>query len=579
MIKAYNTMTGRKEALNPRDEGKIGMYVCGPTVYNYIHVGNGRAYLTFDIIKRYLLYQGYKVTHVQNFTDVDDKIINRAAEEGTTPEELARRYEEAFKRDMVSLNVLPPDVTPRATEYVGKMADMIAVLQEKGHAYEVDGDVYFSIESFPEYGKLSKRSPEDMRAGERVEVDQRKRHPADFALWKSAKPGEPSWDSPWGRGRPGWHIECSTMSLEHLGMGFDIHGGGQDLIFPHHENEIAQSEAYSGESPFVRHWMHNGFVNISEEKMSKSLGNIVTVHEIVEKYHPDVLRMLVLQTHYRNPIDFGPEALDEAKRAYERLENCVFALSEFLGREGGVVAPARSQREVELSGLLQDTERRFEEAMDDDFNTARALGVAFELVKELNTYLDEQATFPTPAGVIMAGFGQETLLKLCQVLGLFAPLKEAEEEAYQCEGAEGEKAGRPGDHGPRGQVAPSPGGGTHRPAGGTALPRPRRQGLGVRRLHPRAPGGEGRQDRGPPRRRPLEDLTLKPAPPLSPSPWQGTAPPSPRGPAGTASRGPARPGAGKPGPGMRDMPGRAGPSPAGPGSIRRPARNRRTGPA
>ncbi len=449
MIKAYNTMTGRKEELRPREEGRIGMYVCGPTVYNYIHAGNGRAYLTFDVIKRYLLHRGYAVTHVQNFTDVDDKIINRAAEEGTTPEELARRYEEEFKRDMVSLNVLPPDVTPRATAYVEKMAEMIAALVGKGHAYEVDGDVYFSVESFPQYGKLSKRSLEDMRAGERVEVDERKRHPADFALWKSAKPGEPSWDSPWGRGRPGWHIECSTMSLEHLGMGFDIHGGGQDLIFPHHENEIAQSEAYSGSSPFVRHWMHNGFVNISDEKMSKSLGNIVTVREIVEKYPPDALRMLVLQTHYRSPIDFGPEALEEAKRAYERLENCLFALGEFLDREG-ITAPARSEREVELTGFLLEVERRFEEAMDDDFNTARALGAVFELARELNTYLDEQALFATPAGTIMAGQGRDVLLKLCRVFGLFSPLDEAGVRAYGLAAAEGEAreaaepAARPG---------------------------------------------------------------------------------------------------------------------------------------
>jgi cysteinyl-tRNA synthetase len=338
--------------------------------------------------------------------------------------------------------VLPPDVTPRATEYIEKMVKMIAGLEEKGHAYAVDGDVYFSITSFKDYGKLSGRSLDEMRAGERVAVDERKRHPMDFALWKSAKPGEPAWDSPWGPGRPGWHIECSTMSLEHLGMGFDIHGGGRDLIFPHHENEIAQSEAWSGESPFVRYWVHNGFVNISEEKMSKSLGNVITVHEIAERYNPDVLRMLVLQTHYRNPIDFGPEALDEARRAYERLENCVFALTEFLARDSAA-APARTQREVELSGFLQDTEGRFEEAMDDDFNTARALGVIFDLVKELNTYLDELAVFSTPAGAIMAELGRETLLKLCRVLGLFAPLKETEEDAYQREAGDGKKPAAP----------------------------------------------------------------------------------------------------------------------------------------
>ncbi len=436
MIKLYNTMDGRKVEFQPRREGEVGMYVCGPTVYNYIHVGNGRAYLTFDVIKRYLRYRGYQVTHVQNFTDVDDKIINRAAEENTTPAELARRYENAFKRDMISLNVLPPEVTPRATEYVGKMVAMIGVLVEKGHAYDVDGDVYFAIDSFPSYGKLSKRSLEDMRAGERVSVDGRKRHPMDFALWKSAKPGEPAWESPWGPGRPGWHIECSTMSLEHLGMGFDLHGGGQDLIFPHHENEIAQSEAYSGESPFVRYWVHNGFVNISEEKMSKSLGNIITVHEIAGKYNPDVLRMLVLQTHYRNPIDFGPEALEEAKRAYERLENCAFALSEFLSREGVMTAPARTEREIKLGDFLAEAERRFEEAMDDDFNTARALGVIFDLVKEINTYLKEMDALPTPASTIIAGQCRDALLKLCRVLGLFSPLSDEEAAAWRLEGGE-----------------------------------------------------------------------------------------------------------------------------------------------
>ncbi len=429
-------MSGRKEELRTRREGEVGMYVCGPTVYNFIHVGNGRAYLVFDIIKRYLRYKGYRVLHVQNFTDVDDKIIGRAAEEGISPEEVARRYEEAFREDMRRLRVLPPDVTPRATEYVEKMVRVIEALVEKGHAYEAEGDVYFSVTSFPGYGKLSGRNLEDMRAGERVEVDPRKRHPLDFALWKRAKPGEPAWDSPWGPGRPGWHIECSTMSLEHLGMGFDIHGGGQDLIFPHHENEIAQSEAYTGEEPFVRYWLHNGFVNISEEKMSKSLGNIVLVRDILERYDPDVLRMLVLQTHYRSPIDFGPQALEEAKRAYGRLEDCLFALSEYLQQKEQVTSPARTQREVELTGFFMEAEERFEEAMDDDFNTARALGVIFELVKALNTYLDEQAVMATPAGKIIAGQGRDLLLKLCQVLGLFSPLQEEEEDLYGCGGDE-----------------------------------------------------------------------------------------------------------------------------------------------
>ncbi|MGQ9475378.1 MAG: cysteine--tRNA ligase [Actinomycetota bacterium] len=439
-LKVYNTMTRRKEDFVPREEGKVSMYVCGPTVYNYIHVGNGRAYLVFDVIRRYLMHKGYQVFCVQNFTDVDDKIIARAREEGKTPEEVARFYEQAFLEDMRALGVLPPEVTPRATETIPRMLEMIQGLVDKGYAYAVDGDVFFSVERFPSYGKLSGRTLEEMRAGERVEVDERKRHPMDFALWKSAKPGEPAWDSPWGKGRPGWHIECSAMSLHYLGMGFDIHGGGQDLIFPHHENEIAQSEAYTGQEPFVRYWIHNGFVNIREEKMSKSLGNIILVREILRKYPADVVRMLTLQTHYRSPIDFGPEALEEARRAYERLENCLFALNSFLAKPPSRVAPVRTQREVELSDSFFEYERRFEEAMDDDFNTARAMGVIFELVKDLNAYLAEQEKYPTPASPIITGLGRDLLLKLCRVLGLFQPAEEAEEECLPVKGEREEKS-------------------------------------------------------------------------------------------------------------------------------------------
>lgn len=442
-LKIYNTMTRRKEEFRTREEGKVAMYVCGPTVYNYIHVGNGRAYLVFDVIRRYLLYKGYQVYYVQNFTDVDDKIIARAREEGKTPEEIARFYGQAFLEDMRALRVMPPDVTPRATETIPRMLEMVQGLVEKGYAYVVDGDVYFSVEKFPGYGKLSGRSLEEMRAGERVEVDERKRHPMDFALWKSSKPGEPAWDSPWGKGRPGWHIECSAMSLHYLGMGFDIHGGGQDLIFPHHENEIAQAEAYTGREPFVRYWVHNGFVNIREEKMSKSLGNIILVREILKKYPADVVRMLALQTHYRSPIDFGPEALEDAARAYERLENCLFALNSFLAKPSSGTTPVRTQREVELSDSFFDFERRFEEAMDDDFNTARAMGVIFEMVKELNAYLAEQESFRTPAAPIIAGLGRDLLLKLCRVLGLFLPAEEGREKCGE-ETAEGGEEKAPG---------------------------------------------------------------------------------------------------------------------------------------
>ncbi|MDY6796550.1 MAG: cysteine--tRNA ligase [Actinomycetota bacterium] len=428
-IRVYNTMARAKESFIPREEGKVAMYVCGPTVYNYIHVGNGRAYLVFDVIKRYLAYKGYEVFCVQNFTDVDDKIIKRSQEEGKSPQEIARVYEKAFLDDMRALNIDPPDIAPRATETIPQMIEMIEGLVAGEHAYVVDGDVYFSVESFDGYGKLSGRTLEEMRAGERVEVDTRKHHPMDFALWKASKPGEPAWDSPWGQGRPGWHIECSAMSLEHLGMDFDIHGGGQDLIFPHHENEIAQSEAYTGREPFVRYWLHNGFVKIREEKMSKSLGNIILVREILKRYLPDVIRLLALQTHYRSPIDFGTEALDEAGRAYERMENCLFALGEFLNRKETMAAPVRTQLEVELSDSFFDIQRRFEEAMDDDFNTAKALGVIFELVKELNSYLDEQERYQTPASQMVATQGRDLLLKLCRMLGMFSPAPPEEKEA------------------------------------------------------------------------------------------------------------------------------------------------------
>lgn len=431
----YNTMGRRKEPFQPREEGKVSMYVCGPTVYNYIHVGNGRAYLVFDVIRRYLAFKGYEVNCVQNFTDIDDKIINRANQEGKTTTEIASFYEEAFLEDMKSLNIQPPSIMPRATETIPDMIEIMAGLVDKGYAYVSKGDVYFSVGKFKDYGKLSGRTPDELREGEIVEVvDPLKRNAMDFALWKASKPDEPSWDSPWGPGRPGWHIECSAMSLKYLGMGFDIHGGGQDLIFPHHENEIAQSEAYTGERPFVRYWMHNGFVNIMEEKMSKSLGNVMLIRDIITHYPQDVIRLLVLQSHYRTPIDFGPDALEEAQRAFERIENCVFALEGFLSNIHSKVAPVRTEREIALIDLFFDVERRFEEAMDDDFNTARAMGVIFELVKELNTFVDEQQVLQSPGGPIVANQGMDVLLKLCRILGLFEPAAaECEETAAEWE--------------------------------------------------------------------------------------------------------------------------------------------------
>ncbi|MDH7480064.1 MAG: cysteine--tRNA ligase, partial [Syntrophomonadaceae bacterium] len=303
-LRVSNTLARQKEEFISREPGKVGMYVCGPTTYNYIHLGNARPIVVFDTIRRYLRYRGYQVFYVQNFTDIDDKIINRAREENDDPASLAQRYIEEYFEDADALNVLRADVHPRVSEHLPEIREMISVLLNKGFAYRVDGDVYFDVDRFAGYGKLSGRSREEIMVGARVEVDERKRNPMDFALWKEAKPGEPAWDSPWGPGRPGWHIECSAMSLKYLGAGFDIHGGGSDLIFPHHENEIAQSEAYAGKEPFARYWLHNGFITVNQEKMSKSLGNFFLVRDIRQQFPPEVIRFYLLSTHYRSPLDF-----------------------------------------------------------------------------------------------------------------------------------------------------------------------------------------------------------------------------------------------------------------------------------
>ncbi|HHW42757.1 MAG TPA: cysteine--tRNA ligase, partial [Desulfotomaculum sp.] len=309
----YNTLTKKKELFVPRQAGRVDMYVCGPTTYNFIHLGNARPLVFFDTVRRYFQYRGYRVKYIQNFTDVDDKIINRAREEGVDALALSRKYINEYFKDADALNVRRADVHPQVTGHIPEIIDLIAALMEKGAAYEVDGDVYFAISAFPEYGKLSGRTLEEMQAGARVEVDPRKKHPMDFALWKAARAGEPSWDSPWGKGRPGWHIECSAMALKYLGYSFDIHGGGFDLVFPHHENEIAQAEAATGR-PFVRYWMHNGFITVNQEKMSKSLGNFFLVREILNKFPPEVVRFFLLSTHYRSPLDFDDEKMAAAGR-------------------------------------------------------------------------------------------------------------------------------------------------------------------------------------------------------------------------------------------------------------------------
>ena len=380
-LKVYNTLTKEKEIFIPAEPGKVKIYVCGVTPYNHPHIGNARPFIIWDVVHRYFERQGLSVTHIQNFTDVDDKIINTAAKEGVTWDELADRYIRAYFEVMDSLNVRRVGLYPRVSGHMQEIIDMVRVLVDNGHAYVMDGDVYFSVQDFETYGKLSGRSLDDMKAGARVEVDDRKRHPMDFALWKSAKPGEPSWESPWGAGRPGWHIECSAMSHKYLGCGFDFHGGGSDLIFPHHENEVAQSEAFAGCSPFVRYWVHNGFVTVNSEKMSKSLGNFFLVKDILVHFRPMVLRFFILSTHYRSPLDFSDERLTEAEKAWSRLVSGVQGAKQLLQQTSG---QASGQPAAELREAVATARTEYEAAMADDFNTALAISTLFALTKTLN---------------------------------------------------------------------------------------------------------------------------------------------------------------------------------------------------
>ena len=382
-MKVYNTMNRRKEELKPVKEGKIGMYVCGVTVYDFCHIGHARSILVFDMIYRHLKRRFKEVVYVRNFTDVDDKIIKRANEEGKSYKEIAERYIEAFYEDVDALGTLRPDVEPKATEHIPEMIELIKRLEEKGFAYVIDGDVYYEVRKFPGYGKLSGRSLEEMMAGARIEIDEKKKDPLDFALWKASKPGEPWWDSPWGKGRPGWHIECSAMSMKYLGETFDIHGGGMDLIFPHHENEIAQSEAATGK-PFVMYWLHNGFVKIKGEKMSKSLGNIILIRDILKKYDAELLRLFLLKTHYRSPIDFTFDALEKEKESLDRLYRAKEKAEELIKEKEEALKGESKQIMEHLRKLLDE----FEEAMDDDFNTALALGKLYDAVREFNRFID-----------------------------------------------------------------------------------------------------------------------------------------------------------------------------------------------
>ena len=380
----YNTATRKKEPFHPREERKVGMYVCGVTVYDFSHIGHARAAIVFDVIFRYLQYRGYEVTYVRNYTDVDDKIINKANREGVDAKTIAERYIREYDRDMEALNVQKPSFTPRATEHIEEMVSMIERLVKNGYGYEMEGDVYYEVKKFKPYGKLSGKNIEELESGARVEVDDRKRDPLDFALWKASKPGEPSWDCPWGTGRPGWHIECSVMSQRFLGDTFDIHGGGADLIFPHHENEIAQSEGATGK-PFVRYWIHNGFVNINQEKMSKSLGNIFTIREILEHYHPEAVRLFLLSHHYRSPVDFSDQNLTEAQMGLDRFYALLNDFKELKERK----AASFSSDEKKIEDLITSLPDAFRSAMDDDFNTASALGILQRTMRDLNRLLAE----------------------------------------------------------------------------------------------------------------------------------------------------------------------------------------------
>jgi cysteinyl-tRNA synthetase len=391
-IQIYNTMKKKKEEFVPLREGSVGMYACGVTVYDLSHIGHARALIVFDVIYRYLQYRGYEVTFVRNYTDIDDKIIKRAQEEGVTYKDISDRYIKEFDHDMDLLGLEKPTVSPRATDHISEMISMVEALIEKGFAYEVDGDVYFSVGSFSEYGKLSGKNIEELNSGARVEVDERKQSPLDFALWKKSKECEPFWECPWGKGRPGWHIECSAMSQKYLGTTFDIHGGGMDLIFPHHENEIAQAECATG-APFARYWIHNGFVNINQQKMSKSLKNFFSIREILETYHPEVLRLFLLSNHYRSPVDYSEQNLTEAKVGLDRFYAILRDLDEIKSLDKG--SAAQSLGEKRLVTELQEFPEKFTAAMDDDFNTAAALGHLYTLTRSLNALVDQKKKFPT----------------------------------------------------------------------------------------------------------------------------------------------------------------------------------------
>ncbi len=409
-MKIYNTLTQKKEEFVPLEEGKVRMYVCGPTVYNYIHIGNARPAILFDTLRRYLEYRGYQVNYVSNFTDVDDKIIKKANEEGVSASEISERYIAEFRKDMDALNVLEATVHPKATQEIDGMIEMIGDLVKKGHAYEKNGTVYFRTRSFQDYGKLSKKKIDDLEAGIRIAVSEEKEDPMDFVLWKPKKEGEPSWPSPWSDGRPGWHIECSVMSRKYLGEQIDIHAGGEDLVFPHHENEIAQSEAANGKE-FAKYWMHNAFLNIDNKKMSKSAGNFFTVREICEQFEPQVIRFFMLNSHYRSPLNFSRDLVESAKISLNRILTAIATLEHLLG-SGALEREGISSEEQLILTEAEALNTKFIDAMEDDFNTADAIAAIFELVKLANTNCNASSSKELVQKL------QERLINLCSILGL-----------------------------------------------------------------------------------------------------------------------------------------------------------------
>lgn len=420
-IRLYNTLTRKKDEFVPIHPGKAGIYACGITAYDVCHVGHARSAVVFDVITRYLRYRGYEVTYVKNFTDVDDKIIDKANALGVSIGDVSERFIAEHDRDMDALGVERPTVAPRATENIGGMIELITILIEKGLAYDVGGDVYYAVGKFKNYGKLSGRSLDDMMAGARIDINEKKNHPMDFALWKASKEGEPWWDSPWGKGRPGWHIECSVMSRRFLGETFDIHGGGEDLIFPHHENEVAQSEGATGK-PLANYWIHNGFVRVNSEKMSKSLGNFSTIREMLDRYHPEVLRLFMLQSHYRSPVDFSDDSLSDGRLGMERFYMTLKLVKEFLAQNvptSDIDPDSLAVKDREMMSGLTTLKEKFTEAMDDDFNTARALGYVFDAVRLLNGYLADGKKTPSPQMAYVVGRGKAALDEIGGILGLF----------------------------------------------------------------------------------------------------------------------------------------------------------------